>query len=159
MKGIYVNMKNKKLIILIIINILLITLIISLAISFTTRKNTRQEIENILKNEQWKIRIRDNDKIYTTYYLDDNYIIKQCIGIPYYLWDYNTTIYYFEEKINIEDISKKLSSYQIESENSDRVYYIKEKENQSYTAFRSLENEINSILEKSNSKKHTTIYK
>lgn len=159
MKGIYVNMKNKKLIILIIINILLITLIISLAISFTTRKNTRQEIENILKNEQWKIRIRDNDKIYTTYYLDDNYIIKQCIGIPYYLWDYNTTIYYFEEKINIEDISKKLSSYQIESENSDRVYYIKEKENQSYTALQTVKNEINSILEKSNSKKHTTIYK
>lgn len=152
-------MKNKKLIILIIINIVLITLIISLAINFTIRKNTCQEIENILKNEQWKIEIRDNGKIYTTYYLYDNYVIEKCIATPYYPWDYNTTIYYFEESIDIEDISKKLSNYETEQKDRAKVWYVKERENQSYTAFRSLENEINSILEKSNSKKHTTIYK
>ena len=37
--------------------------------------------------------------------------------------------------------------------------YVNERGNQSYTALQSLENEINSILEKSNSKRHTTIYK
>ncbi len=155
-------MKKKKIIILLSV-IIAIMIIFVVAIFLINKENNRKEIENAIKNSAWKIKITNNQYIGNEYYFYDNYIIKYVNTLKSFPWEYNTTIYYYDNNNLVEEIKSKLSNYEKSDEDVLKggpnsrplAYIIEEKEdNLSYEIKEPIEDIIVNLLDKSYLKKN-----